>query len=96
MKSNYQMLREFKDFKPQLYGILSKAEMNIIREHFEIGKRSEIDLCNLRDFVVLYYENLGHDELVNNRYKEFRKLQDVMSGIVGVIDNEKVRRGMVV
>lgn len=96
MKSNYQMLREFKDFKPQLYGILSKAEMHIIRERFEIGKRSEIDLYNLRDFVMLYYDDLGHDELVNNRYKEFRKLQNIMSGIVGVIDAEIARRGMAV
>lgn len=86
MKSNYQMLREFKDFIPQNFGFLTGEEVDKIKTHFAITERSDIELQNLRDFVVMYY-----GQIIKSM-----KNADVMSGIVGVIDAEKVRRGMAV
>ena len=84
-RSNFQMLREFKDFTPQRRGILNGEEVEKIREYFQIKERSNIDLQNLRDFVVMFY---SHD--TRNDFKK----ADIMSGIVGVIDQEKWNRGM--
>ena len=85
MDTNYVMLRKFKYFKPRRFGILDADEVNEIRNHFMIGIRSDMGLQNLRDFVVLYYSVEGKSSLEES---------DIMSGIVGVIDDEKFRRGM--
>ena len=84
MKSNFQMIREFKDFKPQGFGFLTSEEMDRIEQHFAIKERSDVELQNLRDFVVMYYSETA------------KSLEDtdVMSGIVGVIDLEKINRGI--
>lgn len=84
MKSNFQMLKEFKDFKPQHMGFLTSCEMDRIEQHFAIKERSNVELQNLRDFVVMYYSETAKS----------LEDSDVMSGIVGVIDLEKVNRGM--
>ena len=84
MKSNFQMIRDFKDFKPQEFGVLTSEEMDRIEQHFAIKERSNVELQNLRDFVVMYYS------------KTAKSLEDtdIMSGIVGVIDLEKINRGL--
>ena len=85
-KTNYHMLREL-DFKPEAHGILTGDEVRLLREHFQISERSDIELQNLRDFVVLYYSGKMKDEFDMD-------MEDLMSGIVGVIDSEKWNRGM--
>ncbi len=82
-KSNFTMLREFSDFKPKSFGFLDGNEVERIRNQFQIAERSDLDLQNLRDFVVLYYSE-----------KRDIENADIMSGIVGVIDQEKVNRGL--
>lgn len=84
MKSNFQMIREFKDFKPQSFGSITSEEMDKIKNHFAITERSNVELQNLRDFVVMYYSETTKS-LTDS---------DVMSGIVGVIDLEKANRRM--
>ena len=83
-ESNFYMLRNFQ-FKPERFGVLTGDEVKIIQDHFKIKERSNIDLQNLRDFVVMYYANKTRDSL---------EVSDLMSGIVGVIDQEKFNRGM--
>ena len=84
IKSNFQMLREFK-FEPRQFGILSGEEVKKIRDYFQIEERSNVDLQNLRDFVVLFYDL---------KKEKSMGAYDVMSGIVGMIDEEKWKRGM--
>ena len=83
VKTNFTMLREFSDFKPRSFGFLDGNEVERIRNQFQIAERSDLDLQNLRDFVVLYYSK-----------KRDIENADIMSGIVGVIDQEKVNRGL--
>ena len=88
VKSNFTMLREFSDFKPKWFGILDGNEVKEIRNHFQLAERSDVDLQNLRDFVVLYYsEKMSHE-------RGAVRTGDIMSGIVGVIDHEKASRGL--
>lgn len=83
VKTNFTMLREFSDFKPKSFGFLDGNEVERIRNQFQIAERSDLDLQNLRDFVVLYYSE-----------KRDIENADILSGIVGVIDQEKVNRGL--
>lgn len=83
VKTNFTMLREFSDFKPKSFGFLDGSEVERIRNQFQIAERSDLDLQNLRDFVVLYYSE-----------KRDIENADILSGIVGVIDQEKVNRGL--
>ena len=89
MKSNYQMIMEIKDWKPFQHCIISEKEANHIREVFCIKDRTNVELQNLRDFVVIYYgmESKKHHE------KSFDTM-DKMSAITYVIDNEKFNRGL--
>ena len=86
-KTNFHMLREFK-MKPKHFGVLNSDEVKQIRNHFQIEERTNIDLQNFRDFVVMYYSRITNDDIVD------MERHDLMSGITGVIDDEKWNRGM--
>lgn len=88
MKSNYQMLLSIKKWKPKHFGFLLADEVKYLKDVFEIADRTDNELQNLRDFVVMYYSlkfYTDKNKLSNN---------DVMSAICGVIDGEKMERGM--
>lgn len=84
MESNYQMLLGIKDWKPQRHMIISEEEAQYIVSHFQIKERSDIELQNLRDFVVMYY---------STQERTFDEM-DKMSAITHMIDEEKMRRKM--
>ena len=90
MKSNYQMLLGIKDWKPNEHGFISEDEANFIVSHFEIKERSDVELQNLRDFVVIYYGT--HTKKTDNEV--YMDEMDKMSAITYVIDNEKFLREM--
>lgn len=92
-KTNFHMLREL-DFKPAEFGVLSNAEVRQLREHFQISERSNVELQNLRDFVVMYFSEKMDAEKKKDSNDKYLEVYDLMSGIVGVIDQEKWNRGM--
>lgn len=55
MRTNFLMLREFKDYHPADEFFTSNEEAKKIEEHFELEGRTALDLQNLRDMVVLWY-----------------------------------------
>ena len=90
MDSNFQMLRTFK-YEPESFGFCTPEEVRQIKDHFKIKERSDIELQNLRDFVVMHYAQLEDNMTTRDG---ILALSDTMSAIVGVIDNEKCYRGM--
>ena len=93
MKTNFQMLRTF-DYNPEREGFCTEAEVKMIEDHFKINMRSNVELQNLRDFVVIYYAARKDKAIEEGRRDDFYKLSDTSSAIVGVIDNNKFHRGM--
>lgn len=88
MESNFQMLRKFK-YEPEHTGWCNKDEVKMIENHFKIQERSNVELQNLRDFVVMFYSRqIDRDD------ENYMKLSDTMSAITGVIDHHKFHRGM--
>ena len=83
MKSNFQMLLSIKNWRPKHYGFLSADEVEYLKDVFEIANRTDNELQNLRDFVIMYYT-----------LKSTITDKDIMSAICGVIDGEKFERGM--
>lgn len=103
MKSNYQMLLDFEPFKFQKWGFINKNETEIVKKNFKIEERTDIELQNLRDFVVMYYTMKEKEDIAfNDSLKEkdrkldntLFELMDKMSAIVAVIDEEKFKRGL--
>lgn len=102
MKTNYQMLLDFEPFKFQNRGWISESETALIKKNFKIAERTDVDLQNLRDFVVMFYATKVKEEMTfNDSLKEKDKkpdntfeLMDKMSAIVAVIDEEKFHRGL--
>ena len=78
------MLREL-NFKAESFGVLSGKEVEYLKNYFQLDERSNVELQNLRDFVVMYFSGKTRDNL---------ETYDLLSGIVGVIDQVKWERGM--
>ncbi len=95
-KTNFQMIMGLIDmkFQPKQWGVLDASEIKTLREAFNIGARTNLELQNLRDFVVLYFSTRKATERERKHYKKLDSLHDLMSGICGVIDDEKIERGM--
>ena len=75
MRTNFQMVVDFKDYMPARRGFTSNEEIKKISEHFCLESMTKLELQNLRDFVVLFYSN---EEMLD-------KFQAMMS-ITTVID----------
>ena len=89
MKTNYQMIISFKNFQPVNRGWISGDESALIRKHFEITERTDVELQNLRDFIVMYY---GIE--VEKHHDKTLDIMDKMSAITAIIDDEKWTRGL--
>ena len=75
MRTNFQMVVDFKDYMPERRGFTSNEEMQRIAEHFHLTEMTALELQNLRDFVVLFY---SQEDMLD-------KFQAMMS-ITAVID----------
>lgn len=75
MRTNFQMVVDFKDYMPARRGFTSNEEIAKIENHFSLAKMNKLELQNLRDFVVLFY---SQDDMLD-------KFQAMMS-ITAVID----------
>ena len=93
-KSNYQMCKEMLDYDLKQKGKLTFKEMNDIEILFNIKKRENIELQNLRDFVVIFFTNKFKEYDIVKEINKALEIQDKMSAIVAVIDEEKFSRGM--
>lgn len=81
-KTDFQMLKDLKDFFPESFGIISGEEKKLIEKTLEIRKRDVLSLRNLRNFVVLFYDrerDANHEDMIRDR--------DKMSAICAVIDS---------
>lgn len=93
-KSNFQMCKDFLEYDLKEKGIISNKEYKDIESKFNIKERTNIELQNLRDFVVMYFSKVVSKYDIVMERKEAMNLMDKMSAITGVIDNEKWNRGM--
>lgn len=93
MKSNFQMVRTY-EHNVKNKGFCTKEEVNKIIEHFNIKNRQDIELQNLRDFIVMYYSNKTKELDIVKNYDEVMKIGDAISAITYIIDTEKFNRGM--
>lgn len=88
MRTNFQMVESFQEYRPQENGITSLDEIKQIEEHFCLVDMTGLELQNLRDMVVLMYQNWMQSE--RNKammdYEKFFGLSDAMQSITAVID----------
>lgn len=89
MKTNFQMIVDFKEYASETAGITSLKEVRQITDHFEIEGKSALDLQNLRDMVVLVYRDWTRVEREKSNWAEFDRLTDAMQSITAVIDYYK-------
>lgn len=90
MKTNFQNLRELdKQYTPKVRGVLNAEEISLIRKTLEIRRMNEIELRNLRDFVVMFYSKNKDIEDMDKMLNRMDKL----SAITAVIDSELLDKG---
>lgn len=94
MKTNYRMLMELREeYKPAKRGVVSMDEIYKINEMLELDGRSELDLRNLRDFVVMAHFLEGETLDSEGRVEEMLAVHDRCSAITAVIDQKILNMG---
>lgn len=94
-KTDYHMISDLKSkYTPAQMGIVTAAEVDLIRETLEISSRNNIELQNARDMVVMLYSQWAGFQREKNNAPSAMQIMDAMSAITHVIDMEKVKRGI--
>lgn len=90
MRTNFQMVSNIYDkFKPAQRGFLTGEEADMITEELCLKEMDLLQLRNLRDFVVLYFNSMRN----NTSTDELMRNMDICSGICAVIDTEIFNNG---
>lgn len=92
-KRNITIIKELAEtFKPKHRGIIDAGEVSYVRNVIKFENfKTELDLRNLRDMVVMYFSL--KEEREELKAHQIFDLMDTMSAIVGVIDGELYNRG---
>ena len=92
MKTHYQLISELdKTFAPQDFGVITNAEMQVIKCGLMLDSMDGKELCNLRDMVVMYF----HIKALESETGRMALTEsDKLSAITYVIDDAKVDRGL--
>lgn len=102
-KTDFHAIQELREkYTPKVRGIVSGEEDKTICEVLEIDKRSNIELQNIRDMVVMIYGqwfDKSRDQYLEDKkgvqaVDKSAEYLDAMSAITCVIDQEKFKRGM--
>lgn len=92
-RTDASMLMELKDkFRPAARGVLSASEVGLVEATLQIKARTDVELQNVRDMAVMFWGRLA-DPSTGSPAATMDRM-DELSGICGVIDMEKSRRGM--
>ena len=93
MRTNFQMIMDIRDYRPETRGFTSISEIKMLMNHFSLDKMSLLELQNLRDMVVLMFREWMQDERSKGDIDEMMKKSDAMQSIAAVIDNFKMQKG---
>ena len=91
-KTDYQLITELDEvFKPKDFGVITNAEAGLVKCALQLDARDGMDLCNLRDMVVMYF----HIKALESDTRRMALTEsDKLSAITYVIDCAKVDRGL--
>ncbi len=91
-KTDFHSIRELSEcYHPAQRGIVSEAEIKLIRDVLEIDTRTTIELQNVRDMTVMLYSKRT-DSVMESDSKKAMELMDAMSAITCVIDQALFNR----
>ena len=92
-KPDFDVIQELDAiYKPKTRGFSTADEVATIRTALGIQHRTDIELQNVRNAVVMLYGQKA--DRVKSDVSACMEIMDAMSAIVQVIDDEKVKRGM--
>lgn len=91
-ETDFHSIRELSEcYHPAQRGIVSEAEIKLIRDVLEIDTRTTIELQNVRDMTVMLYSKRT-DSVMESDSKKAMELMDAMSAITCVIDQALFNR----
>lgn len=91
MRTNNEMLQDLNtkySVLTHIRGVVTMKEIYLINSELELDGRSEVELRNLRDFIVLWF-NME----INCNMDNALKLMDQLSAYTSVIDNKLFNMG---
>lgn len=94
MTTNFQMIKELDSkYTPEKRGVVRMKEIYLINEALCLDEMDILQLRNLRDFVVMYYDKQADKYEFEHDTTAMFVAMDKMSSITAVIDNKLVNMG---
>lgn len=92
-KTNFLLIRELDEqYHPQRRGYLNPQEVELVKKTLELETATELELRNMRDFVVIYLGNKSEKTDGGTDWEAW----DKMSAITHVIDTVLFDKGCAV
>lgn len=88
----FQTLLKVKDYKPKDNMFTSQEEMDYLAKELELETCSNDDLCNLRDFCVMFWGEMADSK--REKGEDSWGIHNAMMSITAVIDHYKWHRRM--
>lgn len=92
MKTYVQRLMELKDYAPENMFFTTGEEVARVRQALGLEEmHTELELRNMRDMTVLYYDSKIDRALEHDDKHGFNRLMNAMQSITAVIDDALIR-----
>lgn len=87
MRTNLEMLRDLDEvYTPSTKGVVNIHEIYLINERLRLDDMDKLQLSNLRDMVVMFYDSIYLREYSREHSSKFFEVMDKVSAITSVID----------
>jgi len=99
-KSNYEALTSIINYWESgvdiEWGFIVKEQIDLIKSTFQFELRSNVELQDLRDFVVIFLSKREDNYISQSKPDMYHKIADCKSAVTHVIDVEKSERGCII
>lgn len=94
-KSDFRSVMELhKQFTPATLRFITEDEKKVIQSTLELDGRTNIELENIRNAVVMLYQQWAESARNRNDMDKALQEMDAMDAICTVVDQLKLERGM--
>ena len=89
-KTNFKGIMEVQELWNTQFvkGFVSATTVKKVAEILELEERTDMELQNLRDFTVMYFDGIASDARRDGDWDLFDKCKDCSSAVVSIIDTE--------
>lgn len=86
VKTNLQLIKGLRYFKPQTQGSLTQSEIATITNTLELRRMNEVELQNMRDFLVALFSDQISLSQVKQEPTRAEQYKELLNSLLFVVD----------